>query len=46
MQQDISNFEIERAFNEVNTEDLKDAFLGVYPSNKINSLYKKLIAFN
>ena len=42
MQQGISDFEIERVFNELNNEDLDDNFLGVHPSNKIN----KFIALN
>ena len=42
MQQGISNFEIERVFNELNNEDLNDNFLGVYPSDKTN----KFIVFN
>ena len=42
MQQGMSNFEIERVFNELNSEDLNDNFFGVCPSDKIN----KFIVFN
>ena len=36
MKQGISNFEIERVYNERNNKDLNDNFLGVYHSDKIN----------
>ena len=29
----ISNFEIEKAFKEINKEDINKNFLGVFPSN-------------
>ena len=30
----LSNFEIERVFNELNNEDLSDNFIGVYSSDR------------
>ena len=37
MTKGISNFEIERVFKEINNDDLNENFLGVFPSDKINS---------
>ena len=36
MTNDISNFEIECIFKEINNNDLNKNFLGVFPSGKIN----------
>ena len=36
MSKGISNFEIEKIFKEINTEDINENFLGVFPSDKIN----------
>ena len=37
MTKDISNFKIEGVFKEINNDDLNENFLGVFPSDKINS---------
>ena len=37
MTKGISKFEIERVFKEINNDDLNENFLGVFPSDKINS---------
>ena len=36
MSKDISNFEIEKIFKEINNKDINENFLGVFPSDKIN----------
>ena len=35
----ISNFEIERIFNEADIRDLSENFVGVFPSDKINRFF-------
>ena len=37
MTKGISNFETEPVFKEINNDDLNENFLGVFPSDKINS---------
>ena len=39
MSRDISNFETEKLFKEINNEDINKNFLGVFPSDKINKLF-------
>ena len=35
----ISNFEIERIFNEVDIRDSNENFVGVFPSDKMNRFF-------
>ena len=45
MSRGISNFEIENIFKDINSEDIDDNFLNVFPSNKINKflVFEKMI---
>ena len=45
MSRGISNFEIEKIFKDINSEDIDDNFLNVFPSNKINKflMFEKTI---
>lgn len=45
MSRGISNFEIEKIFKDINSEDIDDNFLNVFPSNKINKflMFEKMI---
>ena len=45
MSRDISNFEIEKVFKEINNEDNNENFLGVFPSDKINKfiMFEKMM---
>ena len=45
MSRGISNFEIEKIFKDINSEDIDDNILNVFPSNKINKflMFEKMI---
>ena len=45
MSKGISNIEIKKLFKEINNDDLRENFLGVYPSNKINKfiMFEKMM---
>lgn len=45
MSQDISNFETEKLFKEINNGHLNKNFLGAFPSDKINkfAIFEKIM---
>ena len=44
MSERISNFQIEKAFRDIDDPDINDDFVGVYPANHMNRLidYKSM----